>query len=81
MSQSASVPAWSPSFVWRQGFFKSFATVRDQHGPKTLLLEQHADGVAQAFVIINDQNGLHLLHAKDCYLCSQLAIVTKDTEW
>ena len=32
----------------------------DQHGAKAFLLEHHADGVAQAFVVVDHEDGLHL---------------------
>ncbi len=31
----------------------------DQHGAEALLLQHHADGVAQAFVVVDHENGLH----------------------
>jgi hypothetical protein len=37
------------------------ASVAHQHGAEAFLLEHHADGVAQAFVVVNHENRLHFL--------------------
>src|SRR5262249_55478836 len=43
----------------QQGLLETIATVLDQNGAEALLLEQHPDGVAQALIVVDHENGLH----------------------
>ena len=52
----------------QQGFFVTGAAIRHQHGAKAFLLEHHADGVAQALVVVDHQNGLHARRFYPLYL-------------
>ena len=49
----------------RHGLFKAAAAVAGQDRSKAFLLEHHADGVAQAFVVVDHENRLHSIHS-DC---------------